>query len=105
MTKIMMIAAATALCFSSTAMANETHMQAKAEHCFKKMDADGNGTVSKAENSAFGEKMFRDADTNHNNMLTVDEVKAKMIKDKEEFKSAHPNLKKSGHDKGTMKNE
>ncbi|MFO1242973.1 MAG: EF-hand domain-containing protein [Rickettsiales bacterium] len=69
------------------ATANDDNMQAKADYYFKKIDTDGNGTISKQEHEAFGENMFNEADTNKDNQISKAELLAEKQKEKTEMKN------------------
>lgn len=45
-------------------------------HMMEEMDTDKDGSISKAEWTAKGDKMFSEIDTNHDGKLTPDEMKA-----------------------------
>lgn len=44
-----------------------------AEDAFKRMDTDGNGKVTAAENAAFAETMFKQSDTNYDGQVSAAE--------------------------------
>lgn len=69
------------------ATANEDNMQGKVDYYFKKIDTDGNGSISKQEHEAFGESMFQDADTNKDSMISKAELLAEKQKEKAEMKN------------------
>ena len=60
-----------------------------AEGFFHRLDKNGDGLVTKSEYKQYTNRWFADADTNHDGKLTVDEVKAKFRKDKEDMKKHH----------------
>jgi Ca2+-binding EF-hand superfamily protein len=45
----------------------------EAKDAFKRMDTDGNGKVTAAENAAFAETMFKQADTNYDGQVSAAE--------------------------------
>lgn len=69
----------------------------KADHWFNKVDANGDGSVSKEEHAAFGDKMFNEADTNQDGVVSKEEMRAHHAKKREQ----HGMHKKNGehHDK------
>ena len=77
-------------CMASPAFAGHDHDDKKdmVQHKIEKMDTNGDNMVSMAEMSAYGEKMFNEADTNEDGMLSADEMMAakKMKKDHKDHK-------------------
>ena len=86
MNKTMILASVLAVAIATPALANEVKTDEKAKHYFQKMDTDGNGIVSKAESDSFGQKMFDETDTNNDNALSLDELKAQKLKERSEWK-------------------
>jgi Ca2+-binding EF-hand superfamily protein len=61
----------------------------------KQLDTDGDGTVSAAEHASWSEKMFADADTDHDGSLTMAEMKSAM--------AMHGDMDMDKDDMGTTK--
>lgn len=55
---------------------HEGHHRPGPGHFLKKVDADKDGKVSKAEFTAQGDKMFGEADANKDGYITAEEMKA-----------------------------
>lgn len=72
---------------ATPALANEKDMEGKAQFYFNKMDTDSNGSVSNQEHATFSKSKFDEADTNNDDMLSLDELKAYKKKEKDEYKS------------------
>lgn len=72
----------------SPALANDEHMDQKIQYWFNKMDTDNNGSITKAEHDTVGTAMFGDADTNDDDMLTIDEFKTHKMKEMDEMKAS-----------------
>jgi Ca2+-binding EF-hand superfamily protein len=62
------------------------YMKTMTEHYFKKVDANGDGFITRDEQMAFAAKMFDEADTNHDGKLSMDEVLAQKNKEMTEMK-------------------
>lgn len=61
-------------------------MQKKAQMWFEKMDSNKDGSVSKSEHDAFGQKMFTEADKDSNGSLSLQEVTEKKMEEKHDMK-------------------
>ena len=85
--KYIALAALAVMMMAQPALANEKHMDAKAQAWFSKMDSNSDGKVTQSEHDAFGDNMFKEADTNSDNALTLDEMKAAKKKEKAEMKN------------------
>jgi Ca2+-binding EF-hand superfamily protein len=64
----------------------EAKIEKKADMWFSKIDTDGNGSITKAEHTAFGDKMFDETDTNDDGSISREELKAHKKKKEEEMK-------------------
>ena len=92
MKKLLAIAAVSIICLSAPAQANEKNIDGWAkratEYFFPKIDTDKNGMISKSEHQAFADNMFKDADTNGDEMISRDEMMAMKKKEKMEMRAA-----------------
>jgi len=70
-----MLIGAVSLALPFAAVANEKDMEKKTDSFFQKMDSDGNGTITKAESDAFGNKMFKEADANSDGKISKEEFR------------------------------
>ena len=89
---------AVAICLSAPAYANDKNNSSKAEwkadYYMKQIDTNNDGSISKEEHTAFGEKMFTDADTDKNGMISKEELKAEKMKEMDKMHSAMDDMKK-----------
>lgn len=76
------------------------------EHMFKETDTDGDGSITKDEWKAKGDKMFDEMDANHDGKLTKDEMKAhRDMKHAEWEKRKAERMEKMEEHKGMMKDK
>ncbi len=86
-----MTTAIAAICISSPVFADmpkadmDMQMKMMTEYCMKKADMNGDGMLSKAEMTAYGDKMFMSADTNTDAMLSMDEMMTAKSKEHQEM--------------------
>lgn len=91
MKKTLLALSVMTLCTSAAiipAFANEAKLDKKVDFYLNKMDADKDGAVSEDEHEEFAEKMFEDADTNDDDVLSRDELIACKKKEMDEMKAA-----------------
>lgn len=72
------------------------HMHNHMEKMWKEMDANGDGSISREESTAFGNKKFDERDTNHDGKVTREEWDAFHNAKMEEMKARHEGMKKDG---------
>lgn len=97
MKKFMFMACA-AVMMSTPALADydgkhEKKMEKKVQYYFDKLDANGDGVITRSEHNDFATKMFEETDADNSDTLTVAELKDQK---KEEWKEMKD---KMGHDK------
>ncbi len=71
------------------AIANEAHVNQKAQYFFNRMDTNHDGIISKAEHDAFAQSMFIETDTNGDNALSLQEVTAEKQREMNEVRSVN----------------
>lgn len=64
---------------------NGPHIRKMSEFMFSKMDADGNGYITKDEMRAYADKMFDEADRSHTGKVTIDDLVNEKLKERTEF--------------------
>lgn len=79
------------------------HMKVMTAYCFHQMDSNGDGVVSMKEYMNYQRSQFKEADTNHDGKLTLDEMNAHKMKEKREMKEWLKNHPDSLHN-DTMQN-
>ncbi len=98
MRKELMMALAAAM-IASPAMANEHNetaadktekVESKVDHVFAEADTDKNGSISKAEHDAVGDKMWTEADANKDGSVSRDEMIAAKKAEMEKWKNMKP---------------
>jgi len=72
---------------NNTAAGSKAHMMA--DHYFSKIDANGDGVITKDESEAYNDKMFKEADTNNDGKITKDEMAAMKQKEHAKWTSMH----------------
>ncbi len=81
---------------SAASGAPHDRMHNHMEKMWKEMDANGDGSISKEESTAFGNKKFDERDTNHDGKVTREEWDAFHNAKMEEMKSKHEGMKMEG---------
>jgi len=72
------------------------HMHNHMERMWKEMDSNGDGSISKEESAAFGNKKFDERDTNHDGKVTREEWDSFHNAKMEEMKAKHEGMKMDG---------